>query len=102
MTQASQRKAVENHRKRMRETGIDRFEVRAPTTDKPLIREIARRLAAGDVDLRREISRDLATVKPSEPVGEKGSLWRAFRNSPLVGADIDLERKPFPARDIDL
>ena len=86
----------------MRETGIDRFEVRAPTTDKPLIREIARRLAAGDVELRREINRDLATAKPSEHVGEKGSLWRAFRNSPLVGADIDLERKPFPARDIDL
>ena len=72
MTQASQRKAVENHRKRMREAGIDRFEVRAPTADKPLIREIARRLAAGDVELRREISRDLTTVnQPSVGVGEK-------------------------------
>ena len=103
MSQSAGRRAVENHRKRMREAGIDRFEVRAPAADKPLIREIARRLAAGDVELRREINRDLTTVnRPSEGVGEKGSVWRAFRNSPLVGAEIDLERKPWPARDIDL
>lgn len=103
MTSSAQRKAVENHRKRMREAGIDRFEVRAPAADKPLLREIARRLAAGDAELRREISRDLTTSQtPPTSSGGKGALWRAFRNSPMVGADIDLERKPFPARDIDL
>jgi hypothetical protein len=88
----------------MREAGIDRFEVRAPAADKPLIREIARRLAQGDVELRREIKRDLTATHQPEAggVSEKGGIWRAFRNSPLVGVDIDLERKPLPPRDIDL
>jgi hypothetical protein len=81
----------------MREAGVERFEVRAPATDKPLVREIARRLAEGDAELRRNLERDLA---PSEP--SRGGIWRALRNSPLVGADIDLEREHFPPRDIDL
>jgi hypothetical protein len=100
MSQAAQRKAVENHRKRMREAGIDRFEVRAPVADKPLIREIARRLAAGDVDLRQELKRDLAPEPKAEP--SRGVLWRALRNSPLVGADIKFEREWTTGRDIDL
>lgn len=97
MTQSSQRRAVENHRQRMREAGVERFEVRAPATDKPLVREIARRLAEGDVELRRNLERDLAPAEPS-----RGGIWRALRNSPLVGADINLEREHFPPRDIDL
>ncbi|MGE5564831.1 MAG: hypothetical protein ACM3YN_01555 [Parcubacteria group bacterium] len=97
MTKSSQRRAVESHRQRMRQTGMDRFEVRGLAADKMLIREVARRLATGDVELRRDIERDLA---PAEPT--KGGILRAFRNSPLVGSGIDLERKPFPPRDIDL
>lgn len=79
---------------------MERFEVRAPVSDKPLIREIARRLAEGDAELRRELERDLAPEQKLEPT--RGAIWRAFRNSPLVGADIDLERRPFSVRDIDL
>lgn len=101
MTQSSQRRAVENHRKRMREAGIDRFEVRGLAADKPLIREVARRLAEGDVGLRRDLQRDLA------PAGEsiessRGGILRALRSSPLVGADIEFEREVVYGRDIDL
>jgi antitoxin Phd len=37
-----------------------------------------------------------------ELVGRKESLWDFFRNSPLVGLDLDLERSKDPGRDIDL
>jgi antitoxin Phd len=38
------------------------------------------------------------TARPREPE----SLLEFFRNSPLVGADLDLEREPDYGRDIDL
>lgn len=79
---------------------MERFEVRAPVSDKPLIREIARRLTAGDADLRKELERDLAPEKELEPT--RGAIWRAFRNSPLVGADINFEREWTTGRDVDL
>lgn len=47
-TPEAQRRAVENHRKRMRDAGLDRFEVRGLMSDKALLRAIARRLARGD------------------------------------------------------
>ena len=100
MTRSAQRRAVDNHRKRMREAGIDRFEVRAPASDKPLIREIARRLAQGDAALRQELQRDLVPEGVGEP--SRGTLWRALRNSPLVGADIQFEREWTTGRDLDL
>ncbi|HLK24975.1 MAG TPA: hypothetical protein VKT30_09980 [Caulobacteraceae bacterium] len=48
-TPEAQRRAVANHRRRMRDAGLDRFEVRGLLSDKPLLRAIAKRLARGDV-----------------------------------------------------
>jgi hypothetical protein len=83
----------------MREAGLGRFEVRAPVADKPLIREIARRLAQGDAELRREIGKKL-NAPGDTPT--KGRILAALRNSPLVGADVSFEREVLPGRDIDL
>jgi hypothetical protein len=47
-TPEAQRRAVENNRRRMREQGLDRFEVRGLTRDKALLRAVAKRLARGD------------------------------------------------------
>jgi hypothetical protein len=47
-TPEAQRRAVENHRRRMRLNGLDRFEVRGLTRDKALLRALAQRLARGD------------------------------------------------------
>jgi hypothetical protein len=47
-TPEAQRRAVENHRKRMRLNGLDRFEVRGLVRDKALLRALAQRLARGD------------------------------------------------------
>jgi hypothetical protein len=84
----------------MREAGMDRFEVRGLAADKPLMRELARRLASGDAELREGIQRDLAPAEPPAPV--KGGILRALRSSPLVGSGIEFEREVVYGRDIDL
>ena len=48
-TPEAQRRAVRNHRRRMRDAGLDRFEVRGLLSDKALLRAIAKRLARGDL-----------------------------------------------------
>jgi hypothetical protein len=48
-TPEAQRRAVENHRRRMRALGLDRFEVRGLMRDKVLLRAVAKRLARGDI-----------------------------------------------------
>jgi hypothetical protein len=47
-TPEAQRRAVANYRRRMREHGLDRFEVRGLPQDKALMRAVAMRLARGD------------------------------------------------------
>ncbi|HEX4197182.1 MAG TPA: hypothetical protein VHZ26_07040 [Caulobacteraceae bacterium] len=96
----AQRRAVENHRRRLRARGLDRFEVRGLEADKGLLRAVAKQLAQGDAassELRATIE---ARVKPSKP--ERGGILQALRRSPLVGADIDFKREAGAGRDIDL
>ena len=96
----AQRRAVENHRRRLRERGLGRFEVRGLETDKDLLRAIARRLADGDAasgDLRAAIE-----ARVSDKAEQRGGILRALRRSPLVDADLDLERESGGGRDIDL
>jgi hypothetical protein len=83
MPSNSQRRAIEAHRRRLAERGLDRFEVRGLETDKELIRGIARRIAAG------------------EPP-RVGGVLAALRRSPLVGADLDITREETPGRDVGL
>jgi hypothetical protein len=77
-----------------------RYEVRGLATDKQLLRRLAKRLAANDVDaqrLRTEVAQRVAGEEPS-----RGRIWEALRRSPLVGADPNLEREVVPPRDVDL
>jgi hypothetical protein len=100
MAQASQRRAVANHRRRLSEQGISRYEVRGLAQDKDLVRRLAKRLAADDASaaqLRAEMVRQVADQPPI-----RGGIWAALRRSPAVGADLDLTRETVPERDVDL
>jgi hypothetical protein len=77
-----------------------RYKVRGLTKDKELVRKFAKRLAADDADaarLRTEMSRQVSDRPPT-----RGGIWAALRRSPLVGADLNLEREVVPPRDVDL
>ena len=100
MTQASQKRAVANHRRRLTDRGIARYEVRGLEKDKELVRRLAKRLAAGGTGaarLRAELSRQVSDEPP-----RRGGIWAALRRSPLVGANLNLEREVVPPRDVDL
>jgi hypothetical protein len=74
MTQASQTRAIANHRRRLAERGISRYEVRGLEKDKDLVRKLAKRLAADDVgaaQLRTEMLRQVS----DEPTA-RGGIWR--------------------------
>jgi hypothetical protein len=101
MPSNSQRRAIEAHRRRLAERGLDRFEVRGLETDKELIRGIARRLAANDDAagvLRADLARRIAAGEPPRV----GGVLAALRRSPLVGADLDITREETPGRDVGL
>lgn len=98
---ASQKRALENHRRRMNERGLARYEVRGLEKDKALVREFAKRLAANDAEAER--LRVTVGQKVSNKWPRTGKdIWDALRRSPLVGADLNLEREIVPPRDIDL
>jgi hypothetical protein len=100
MTQASQRRAVANHRRRLAERGISRFEVRGLEKDKVLVRKLAKRLAVDDAEavrLRKEVLKQVS----DEPT-PRSDIWAALRRSPLVGANLNLEREVVPPREVDL
>jgi len=100
MAGASQKRALKNYRKRLTEKGLARFEVLGLPKDRELIRSLAKRLAAEDADARRLRE----SMNQSVAVGSrtKGRVWAALRNSPLVGADVDLTREFVEPRKIDL
>jgi len=100
MAQTSQRRAVANHRRRLAERGISRYEVRGLAKDKELVRKLAKRLAADDADAARLRTEVLKQVSDQQP--RRGGIWAALRRSPLVGADLNLEREVVPPRDVDL
>jgi predicted dinucleotide-binding enzyme len=100
MARAAQRRAVANNRRRLAERGMSRYEVRGLAGDKELVRTLARRLAGDDAAatrLRNELARQLG----DQPV-RRGGIYEALRRSPLVGADLQIERDPSTGRDIDL
>ncbi|SRR6266705_5086118 len=100
MTKPSQKRAVANYRRRLRERGMSRYEVRGLDVDKELVRDVARQLAAGDAGaagLRTELTR---RTRPNEPT--RGGILAALRRSPLVGAELQVEREVIPGRDVDL
>lgn len=96
----SQKRAVQNYRKRLQERGLMRFEVLGLESDREIIRALARRLAepgADAVKLRTAVGRSIAGEPP-----RTGGIVAALRRSPLVGAELDLSRERDEGREIDL
>jgi hypothetical protein len=100
MTNSSQKRALRNYRKRLGERGMARFEVLGLDADRDLIRTLARRLASNDEAALRIRSTVRKTIS-ADPL-KKGGILGALRRSPLVGADLDVKRRPEPGRKIDL
>lgn len=100
MDKSSQKRALNNYRRRLGERGMARFEVLGLGSDRELIRSLAKRLAENDAEasrLRSEVSR---SVVGSEP--RRGGILAALRRSPLVGVDIDVSREETAGRAVDL
>jgi hypothetical protein len=95
----AQKRAVTNFRSRLQKKGFARFEVLGLDTDRTLIRSIAKRLAQDDPEaarIRVEIMRTVADAP------QKGGILAALRRSPLVGADLKIERPVAVGRKVDL
>ncbi len=100
MTKSSQQRAVANHRRRLSQRGLSRYEVRGLDSDKELVRNLAKRLAANDpraVQLRMEMAQKVSGEPPV-----RGGIIAALRRSPLVGAELDLDREMLRGRDTEL
>lgn len=98
----AQRAAVEKFRERMSERGLVRFEVVGAAGDRELLREAARRLAAGgpDADALRDT---LRTAVYGIADDESGAvLVHAFRASPLADAPLDTRRATTTGRMVAL
>ncbi|WP_267552368.1 hypothetical protein [Rhizobium rhizogenes] len=96
----SQKRAIQNYRSRLGERGLARFEVLGLDGDRALIRSLARRLAEDSPESAH--IRDVITKTVSGEPPKKGGVYAWLRGSPLVGADLDLERVRGKVREIDL
>jgi len=96
----SQDRALKNYRKRLRERGLARFEVLGLSTDRMLIRSLAKRLAENGPAAKRLRATVNQTLSGESP--KKGGVLAALRRSPLVGADLDVTRIVTRGRKTDL
>ena len=90
MAHSSQKRAIENYRKRLAKTSMARFEVLGRSEDRDLIRSLAKRLAEDGSEaaqLRATVSREIGGDPP-----KKGGILAALRRSPLVGANLNFAR----------
>ena len=100
MTKESQRRAVDNQRKRMRERGYERYEVTGPERDKDLVRSIVKTLAAGGPEAER--LREQAKQANNPKRSTRGEFLRALQSGPRFPDDFDISREFTTGRDIDL
>lgn len=100
MSNAAQKRAIENYRARLTQRGFKRFEVLALESDRDLIRSLARQLAeeGPEAEQARQTVRAIVSGEPSKSSG----ILSALRRSPLVGADLDLSRPREEGRGVDL
>jgi hypothetical protein len=98
MSNAAQKRAVSNYRRRLEKRGMARFEVLGLRADRDLIRSLAGKLAQDDPEARRIRSEVTRAVSGTT---QKGGILAALRHSPLVGADLKIERSFDPGRKID-
>lgn len=96
----SQKRAIRNYRSRLSARGLARFEVLGLDGDRDLIRSLARRLAEDDLEAARIRATVTQTMSGEPP--KIGGILAALRRSPLVGADLDLDRPHVEGRKADL
>ena len=99
MSDTAQKRAIENYRSRLRNRGVARFEVLGLASDRKLIRSLAKKLAQDDEEANRIRLEVMRTVSDAPA---KGRILAALRRSPLVGADLVLERPVDGGRKVDL
>ena len=100
MRDTAQKRALRNYRTRLAKRGMARFEVLGLDADRDLIRSLAKRLAEDDPDaarIRAAVSQAIGGEPPT-----KGGIVAALRRSPLVEADLDLDRSREAGRKVDL
>ena len=95
-----QKQALSRYRKRLSQRGMARFEILGLDADRELIRSLASRLAANGPDSLRIRASVRLTISGEQP--KKGGILNALRQSPLVGADLDLNRPVAAGRRVDL
>jgi hypothetical protein len=100
MSTTPQKRALKRYRKRLKQRGMARFEVLGLDADRELIRSVARRLASDGPDAARLRATVRRTISGER--AKKGGVLNALRRSPLVGADLDLNRPMTPGRKADL
>jgi len=100
MSNTSQKRALSNYRKRLKQRGMARFEVLGLDADRELIRSLARRLADNGPESARIRATVRRTVSGEPP--NRGGILSALRRSPLVGADLNLKRPVVAGRKVDL
>ena len=100
MSTTPQKRALKRYRKRLNQQGLARFEVLGLDADRELIRSLARRLAGDDPDSARIRATLRLTISGEQ--SKKGGILNALRRSPLVGADLGLNRPLTPGRRVDL
>jgi hypothetical protein len=98
MSTTPQKRALNRYRKRLGQRGMARFEVLGLDADRELIRSLAKRLAGPD----SARIRDTVRLAISGEQSKRGGILNALRRSPLVGADLDLDRPLTPGRRVDL
>jgi hypothetical protein len=100
MSSTPQKRALDNYRKRLNQRGMARFEVLGLDADRALIRSLARRLAGNGPDSARFRTTVRLIISGEQP--KKGGIFNALRRSPLVGANLDLNRPVTPGRRVVL
>ena len=99
MTVTAQKRAIRNYRNRLQQRGMARFEVLGLDRDRDLIRALAKKLAE-DGEKASAIRTQVAS-SVSE-VSKRGGILAALRRSPLVGADLKVERPFDTGRKIEI
>jgi hypothetical protein len=96
MGNRAQKQTPRNDQTRLVKRRMARFEVRGLDADRELIRSLAKQLAEGGPDAARIRAsvRQALMSKPPKKVA-------ALRNSPLIGADLNLSRSRAAGRKID-